>query len=145
MFHRSRLLLPLTLLALSFSGCAIDPYVAADWDEIESNLRQGMAPGEVRMMLGEPGDVRKTTSASGSGGIETWVYERKRRSGSTMAPTGTIDVPYVDPFTGQMRNVPEPSYTQVVAMEVEEFHLHWNGGALYQWQRFVRSEVDYDP
>lgn len=143
MSYRSHILLTAAVLALTFSGCTTDPYRNVNWDDVELTLQPGMTPEAVKTLLGEPSKVEEPDMDTAAGGIVTWVYRRKIPAGSWMAVTGVIEVPWVDPITGEMKSEKQPLYTPVNFMTVEEFHLHWRKGLLYQWQRFVRHERQY--
>lgn len=115
----------------------------ANWDEIATNLQPGMTPEAVKSLLGEPSKVEEPAVQTEDGGIVTWIYRRKIPIGTFQKVTGVIEVPWVDPITGEMRSEKQPSYSTVSSLAVEDFHLHWRKGVLYEWQRFIRQEDRY--
>jgi hypothetical protein len=104
-------------------------------------LHKGMKPGEVRALLGEPAHIKPVRFSGGE--AETWVYERGSESEVRQAVTGTQEVPYFDPFLNQIRMIPEPVYSQETITVVEELHVVWHHGELFEWRTEYRTERAY--
>jgi hypothetical protein len=105
---------------------------------LAANLRKGMTQEQVREMLGNPAQIRPVRGAEGTS--ERWVYERRVSQVVDQQATGSQDVPYIDPFTGEMRMIQEPTYSQVTKTITEELHLLWRNGGLESWTTLHRSK-----
>jgi hypothetical protein len=136
MSKKSQILTTGILVCLIAAGCTTNPYADANWDDVERTLQVGMTPEYVKTLLGEPSRIDGEALDPAATGIVTWVYRRKTPAGTTLATTGVIEVPWFDPITGELKSEKQPLFTPVDYSLVEEFHLHWRQGGLYQWQRF---------
>lgn len=72
----------------------------------------GMTAENVLQLWGDPIEM-KPMEAPGPNVAEVWVYRYFDTVSTGETVVGTIDVPFVDPFTGEMRMVPEPDYAVV--------------------------------
>ena len=134
---------------LALAGCATAPdspakettsAAAAKSDaKPAKKLRRGMKPAEVRAMLGEPTEVNPHTGSDRA--EETWFYRRQVGEHTGQKVTGTQELPYVDPMTGDARTMMEPVYTTYTAKVIEELTLYWKNGELVDWKA-RRREVE---
>src|SRR5690606_39680847 len=68
-------------------------------------LRVGMTSGQVETLMGKPDEVRHQDADDMH--VETWIYRRPLDTQvRSVAPT-TVEVPWIDPITGQMRSITE--------------------------------------
>ena len=79
-----------------------------------------------------------------SPGAEVWIYRRTAVVGVDLVPTGTEDVPYVDPLSGQTRMIQNPVYNQETRTVEEELQLLLYEGRLVSWKRGFREKRSYD-
>lgn len=140
MSKESRSLAAGILACLLFAGCTTNPYADVNWVEVEKKLQVGMTPEYVKSLLGEPSSIDGEALDPAATGIVTWVYRRKTPAGTTLATTGVIEVPWFDPITGELLSEKQPLFTPIDYSLVEEFHLHWRQGGLYQWQLFAGQQ-----
>jgi hypothetical protein len=110
-------------------------------EKVPAELHKGMKPEEVRQALGNP--VRVQPLKVPEGKAERWIYTRGKKTETRRVATGTMDLPYVDPITGQTRMIPEPVYSDEATTITEELHLFWHNGELVDWKIEYRSDRSY--
>ena len=101
-----------------------------------------MTRDQVRQALGNPADIVPLKTPSGE--VEKWIYRRRVDEQVDQKPTGTQDVPYVDPFTGQMRTIQEPTYSLVTTTVTEVVYVFWSDGELVNWNTVYRGDRAYE-
>ena len=96
---------PLALLALGLAGCETTSNAnkALNATDIPIVITKGMSADELKAALGDPDDISPFKDNEGA---EVWTY-RKIDKTVDMVVTGTKDVPYVDPFTGEQKMLQE--------------------------------------
>jgi hypothetical protein len=119
------------LCLLALPACSTTPSSAVEQKNPTRALRKGMTPAAVRAVMGEPVEVVPLPAPEGTS--ERWLYRQLPRNVVEQKVTGTQEIPYVDPITGQQRMIPEPVYSNVTTTIVEEIHLLWFNGELISW------------
>lgn len=91
---------------LLWAGCqTAEPPVAPDAIAIASDrLLVGMYTSQVEGMLGSPQSIESTPD----GATVTWTYQIDHLPLYRTIVAEMIDVPWVDPITGEMKSVAEP-------------------------------------
>ncbi len=98
-------------------------------------LRLGMHKPQVLDWLGEP---KSTEAASNANGMrETWVYEIIHAPVYKTIAAEMEDVPYVDPFTGQLRYLKEPVLNQQRIQRFETITLSFRGPRVIDIERKI--------
>lgn len=129
---------PALLVAAIAAGCAGPGGEVAPHDRVaetianpESALHIGMSAEEVTGFLGKPDEVHALASSNGLG--ETWIYRTRVTRGTDLVSGRTESRPYYDPFTGQVREIQEPVYTQQSVSGIDQLNLLIYDGKLAKW------------
>ena len=101
-------------------------------------IEQGMPDSRIRELLGAPDSV-KDVSREGVRG-EIWTYRVSMVESASQTPTGTQDVPYVDPFSGQEKMLKEPVYETEYHRVYQAVQFLFVQGQLIQRKPIVESE-----
>lgn len=94
-------------------------------------LRKGLSADEVKSLLGDPKQIKPYVAEGITS--EIWVYERIVPGPTRQVPTGTREVPFIDPISGTMRMLQEPIYENEVISIVETTQLLMFAGRLAEW------------
>ena len=101
-----------------------------------------MTREEVRTAVGAPDDTRP--SGVDAAQADVWVY-RRTRTNVVQKTVGSQNVPYVDPFTGQTRMIPEPIYAMETTTIVLHVTLFWKEGVLERWTTETSDSRAFHP
>jgi hypothetical protein len=93
-----------------------------------------MATAEVRELWGDPHEIRPLKAKSET--ADVWVYERIETANLGQFENGVIEVPYVDPVTGDTRMIQEPRYETKFGPVKITTELHIFEGKLIEWKQF---------
>jgi hypothetical protein len=105
-----------------------------------AGLRKGMLSNEVRVVLGEPDEIKPFKT--GEIGVYVWTYRRIVEGPVREVIAGTRDLPAINPITGQPTTIQDPIYKQEVTYLHETIELLMQGNTLVEWKRhaFERRE-----
>lgn len=106
-------------------------------------LRIGMVQSHVRDWMGEPDSIESVTEDNQI--RETWSYTRQLATSYKTVAAEMEEVPYVDPFTGQMRSTYEPRTTQQRQTAREHIRLIFVEGRLVDIRRRTDRASQFDP
>ena len=140
--------LPLIVgVAVLLAGCVqtqVDaPAAPGGPEDPARQLRVGMTPGQVRDLMGDPLEVRHYDGDDIP--VEIWIYRRPLGARvRSIAPT-TVEVPWVDPITGQMRSVTDPVPAEERIEVTEELSLDLTNGRLADVRRAVKHDRQISP
>lgn len=130
------------LAAVLFGGCASEPgrpsleqRVARSILPDSSKFKRGLHGDEMKAMLGPP----ETTKTLPSGGV-VWTYRYRVATDMKAVPISTIEVPAINPITGQPITRTEQVYENH-ATDLDVFlHLLFVDDQLIEW-RFIRQKT----
>ncbi len=106
-----------------------------------SQLATGQTTAQVLDLFGAP-DQKKPFSAAGITG-EIWSYEMNATIEVHQFPVSTVDIPAINPFTGQATVRKEPVYQDQATRVVDQLHLLIIDGRLAQWSTTRKEDRDY--
>jgi hypothetical protein len=115
---------------------------AADSSNPLRVLRKGLSGDEVKSLLGSPKKIEPYVAAGLTN--EIWFYERLVPGPTRQVPTGMREVPFVDPISGVMRMLQEPTYQNEVTSIVETTQLLMIAGALAEWKQSRLALRDFN-
>ncbi len=105
------------------------------------SLQKGETTEHLRATLGAPAETRPMKSQEGP--AEIWTYRRSRTVVNQVAAS-TEDMPYVDPFSGEMRTIQRPVYTNETRTVDEELQVLVFDGKVVTWKRASQTSRTYD-
>lgn len=98
-------------------------------------LRMGMHKPQVLAWMGEPGE---TTAANNANGMrETWTYEIVHPPIYKTIVATMEEVPYMDPFTGELKWLEEPVLNQQRLQRIDTITLTFRGPRIIDLAREV--------
>lgn len=93
--------------------------------------------------MGKPDEVRHQDADDMH--VETWIYRRPLDTQvRSVAPT-TVEVPWIDPITGQMRSITETVPAEERIEVTEELSIYLTNGLLADVRRAVRHDRRITP
>ena len=107
-----------------------------------SLLRPGMSKTHVINWMGEP--TSKEPPSESSRMREKWVYLREIGVGYKTIVAEMDEVPYVDPFTGQMTTIQQPRQRQQRITTRERVELFFQEDTLVDIQRELDESKEFD-
>jgi hypothetical protein len=136
------------LSILLVTGCAVAPSEPVDPNALPgprpgTSLTKGMGGDQVRELWGEPREVKPMETGNEVDKAEVWVYERQQIANMGQYESGTRDVPYVNPVTGESTMIPEPTYETKFDEVTVTTELLLFYGELIQWKQFQRAREQY--
>lgn len=131
-------------VAFALGGCASSTTTARSNQEPEhpaAALRRGMSPAQVELIMGKPDEVRHVANQGST--IDIWLYRRAIGSRvEGIAPT-VVEVPWVDPVTGELKLLREPLNSEQRIDFVEELSVYLASGQLADVRRTVMRERSF--
>ncbi|WP_221032610.1 hypothetical protein [Actomonas aquatica] len=146
----------LLLWAGALAGCAstdqsAGPIRAADTSAVGHDspariqraamLRVGMHQPQVLEWLGEPQHREPATNATGM--RETWVYTIRHAPSYKTIVAEMEEVPYVDPFTGELKMLEEPVLNQQRIQILETITLIFRGPRMIDLSRETETRSTF--
>lgn len=137
-------LLPILLVV----GCAVAPTETVDPNALPgarpgTSLTKGMSRDQVRGLWGDPREVKPMDPGNDVDEAQVWVYERQQMANMGQYESGTRDVPYADPITGETRMIPESVYeTKYDEVTITTELLFFND-ELIEWKQSQRAREQY--
>ncbi|WP_221031996.1 hypothetical protein [Actomonas aquatica] len=121
----------LSLLPLLFGGClAVGTGVTErQWNAALKALEPGLTQAQLLRMMGEP---RERVPAETDDNFDTvWIYSRPEVIGTRPELVGEHDI--MLPNGKHTMSVPDYEDTDITV--IAEYHLHWRGETLVDWER----------
>ena len=128
----------LSLGAFAFillNGCST---VTSGVSQEPIEITVGMSSLDVLLQLGKPSRVKEREVDGAL--LEVWIYNITRHSHVDMRQTGTREVPYIDPITGQHRMVSEPELMPEITKFIETTEIFFDNERVVTWNQ--TREVD---
>jgi hypothetical protein len=131
---------PVLFLALLFvAGCTAPTAETVDANTLPgpragTSLTKGMTAGEVRELWGDPQEIRPLKAESET--ADVWVYERMETENLGQFESGMVEVPYMDPVTGETRMTQEPRYETKFGEVKFTTELLIFEGKLIEWKQY---------
>jgi len=95
-------------------------------------ITTGMSSIEVLLALGKPLKVEHVEMEDAI--LEVWTYNIPRGSRIEMRQTGSRDMPYVDPITGEPRMISEPELTPETTQITERTKIYFDNERVVTWE-----------
>lgn len=100
----------------------------------------GMSSADVLLRLGEPSRVKEREIDGNL--LEVWAYDYTRQNYVELRQTGTREVPYIDPITGQMRMVPEPELMPEITRIIDTIEIFFDQERVVTWDQRRKQSRD---
>jgi hypothetical protein len=152
----STLAIATAIITLAITGCATSPAnpqsaasatPAGQNDEMVqalnaqnpfSVLKRGMTAKQVKEHVGAPNTVEPFPNDAGAQS-EIWVYIRSVPVAFREVAGGSRVVPYVDPTTGEMKEIQEPIMRNETVFADQRIELLMVEGLFAEWKQRARS------
>ena len=107
-----------------------------------TEIVRGMTQEEILAILGEP--EKKEVATTEDVTRENWHYTFIVRRGVDMVQTDTRMVPYIDPLSGEMREIPEAILSPQSTVIKQSIQLLFEGGLVISWKSQITEDVGYN-
>ena len=133
MQHRASLAFASLLPTLLLGGClAVGGGITErQWNAALEALEPGLTQQQVTRMLGEPREKNAAEPEADTDSV--WIYSRPEITGTRTVLTGEHDIL----LPNGKNTLSVPDYEDRNVTVIAEYHLHWNGETLADWERVV--------
>lgn len=135
-------LLATVSLTAFFAGCSNPPAppsaAAADPAAPPRVIAKGMSADEILRRIGKPTEVRPIDSPEGQ--AEIWIYRRPAGHTTQQTAATVHEIPVVNPYTGVIRMLNEPTYSLDTVDLLESTSLLIYNGKMVEWKRAIEGK-----
>ncbi len=129
----------LSATALFTQGCSTTSVEITDTAYQSSEIKKGSPIEDLIVAMGEP--TRVETVREQPLLLESWIYIRER-SRTEMIDTGTIEVPYVNPITGEDGVMHEIVSDPQTTTQIDTITVYVSEGIVLSWK--IQRKTDRD-